>query len=119
MAAQAACPRPGAQGASTACRQQARAARATSPGARPARQPGVKRRGGAARRLAALALAYGQRAVRMGYDRALFGMRLAACRTLSQARPRVRRRAPGGPLSWGSAPCACRGRRRGCLPGEV
>lgn len=41
----------------------------------------------ARRRLNALSLVYGQRAVRMDYDRALFGMRLAACRALSQALP--------------------------------
>lgn len=35
-------------------------------------------------RLTALTLVYGQRAVRMDYNRALFGMRLAACRALSQ-----------------------------------
>ena len=36
------------------------------------------------RRLRALALAYGRRAVSMDYERALFGMRLAACRALAQ-----------------------------------
>jgi len=77
VAAQAACPRPGAQGASTACRQQARAARATSPGARPARQPGVKRRGGAAAQA----------------GRAGAGVR--AARGAHGLRPRAVRHAPG------------------------
>ena len=96
-------------------RQPARAAQATSPRAQPARQARVKRRGGARRRLVALALAYGQRAVRMGYDRALFGMRLAACRTLSQARPRgVRRRA----LAAG-CPGAARHARARCSAGRL
>lgn len=36
------------------------------------------------RRLRALALVYGRRAVSMDYERALFGMRLAACRALAQ-----------------------------------
>ena len=38
------------------------------------------------RRLRALVLVYGRQALSMNYDRALFGMRLAACRALVQVR---------------------------------
>ena len=38
------------------------------------------------RRLRALTLVCGRRAVGMDYERALFGMRLAACRALAQVR---------------------------------